>query len=108
MIPGVTVKIGGKEYVLPPLNLRLYFDHEKDLDVLMKPAEHSNTEYVKAAMDVIVPSLKRNYPDFSDSEFLEVAYSEVPELVRALFTKAGFENVPLEQRAAAVEKPLTQ
>lgn len=107
MILGVTVKIGGKEYVLPPLNLRLYFDHEKDLDVLMKPAEHSNTEYVKAAMAVLVPSLKRNYPEFSDSEFLEVAYSEVPELVRALFTKAGFENVPLEQSPPAAEKPQT-
>ncbi|MGH8321616.1 MAG: hypothetical protein ACRESI_06650 [Gammaproteobacteria bacterium] len=90
---------------MPPLNLRLYFDHEAELDIIRNPAGHTDREYVEAVSKVLTASLKRNYPEFHEAEFMEAAYPDLVDMVAALFTKSGFSERPLEPTQAKSPSP---
>lgn len=95
MIAGTDIAINGTTLVVPPLNLRLYFEFEKELEILMAPAKHTNAEYLEAAINVFVADIRRNYPEFNKDALMELAYPDIPDLVKALFIRAGFNSVPL-------------
>ena len=97
MIAGITINLGGTEYTVPPLNLRLFFAHEKDIDTLTHPAGSGTAEYTKAAVTVLHECLKRNYPELSKDALLDaVDYPQLPALIAAIFGQSGFVNRPLE------------
>lgn len=97
MIAGISVNLGGTDYTVPPLNLRLFFAHEKDIETLTHPAASGTVEYTKAAVTVLHECLKRNYPDMDRDALLDaVDYPQLPGLIAAIFGQSGFVNRPLE------------
>lgn len=103
MIPGIVTNLGGTDYTVPPLNLRLYFQHEKEIEVLSAPAKSSQADYVRAAIVVLLAVLQRNYPEMT-RERLEDAldYPALPQVIAAIFGQSGFTR-PLT--AAATQGP---
>jgi len=101
MIPGTNVDIGGKSYTLPPINLRIYFDHEADLAIIFKPEGNADKAYVTAVQNVLIASIQRNYPDFGEAEAMEINYPDIGRIVKALLSNAGFTQSPLESGAKA-------
>jgi len=109
MIPGTNVDIGGKSYTLPPINLRIYFDHEADLAIIFKPEGNADKAYVTAVQNVLIASIQRNYPDFGEAEAMEINYPDIGRIVKALLSNAGFTHSPLESGAKApAENPPTE
>lgn len=101
MLPGATIELGGEQYVLPPLNLRLYYDFEKERQVIMDPGAHTSQEYTDATAVLIVESLKRNYPEIQREFVLEhISVPDCPKYVLALLSNAGFEARPLDRPKA--------
>lgn len=97
MIAGQQVNIGGTEYTVPPLNLRLFFEHKDNINVLTHPGAHDIVEYTNAAIAVLHDCLKRNYPDVSRDSLLDgVEYPDLPRLVGVIFGQSGFTSRPLE------------
>lgn len=96
MIPGINVNLGGTDYTVPPLNLRLFFQFEEQIDVLNKPGAHSLGEYAKAAGAVLLAVMQRNYPDMTAEQFAElVDFGNLTTMVQAMFAQSGFAARPL-------------
>lgn len=105
MIPGIAMNLGGTDYTVPPLNLRLYFAHEKEVQTLQEPAKVSPSDYVRAAIVVLLAVLQRNYPEMTQ-ERLEDAldYPKLPQVIAAIFGQSGFTR-PLAATATPSQSP---
>lgn len=104
MVPGVKMNIGGREFEVPPLNIRLLRVHQATLDELTNPEKVKTlgvNGYALKAVTVVTAALQRNYPQLTAEEVEELLpVAEVPSVVRALFKVSGFEGdgkSPLEQ-----------
>jgi hypothetical protein len=101
MIPGINVNLGGTDYTVPPLNLRLFFQFEEQVGVLQNPAAHSIADYAKAASAVLLAVIQRNYPDLTADQFAEqVDFTSLAPMVSAMFGQSGFTGRPLEASPA--------
>lgn len=98
MIFGTSVNIGGTDYVVPPLNLRTYFDQQDAFKIATDPKDYSQIEVIEASLTLLVPTIQRNYPAFTREMLLDVGMIELPSVVAAMFKNAGFIAVPLEQQ----------
>jgi hypothetical protein len=91
MLEGTKVNIGGQEYVLAPINLRIYYAQKDAVKVVLNPKDHTQDEYIEAAMALLVPALQRNYPDLTEEAISEgIQVPDMPGYVLAMMTKAGF------------------
>jgi hypothetical protein len=111
MIPGATINLSGTEYIVPPLNLYLFFAHEAQIDVLTNPGQHPMIDYAKAASVVLLAVIQRNYPEMTADEFAhKVDFSMLSPLVQAIFAQSGFSDRPLaiaEHPANASPEPVS-
>lgn len=108
MIAGVQMDMGGTQYTVPPLNLRIFFAHESDIDVLTHPGQNGTVAYTKAAVAVLHECLKRNYPDIGIDVLMDaVDYPQLPSLIAAIFGQSGFVSRPLatSQPSQSAEQP---
>ncbi len=96
LIDGQKVTIGGGEFTMPPLNVKLLKQFQADLDTLTNPEavkELGVTGFALKAIPVIHANLKRNYPDMTLDELEDrLPVSDVAEVVRAMFRVSGFEG----------------
>lgn len=108
LLQGHAIKIGGRELILPPLNLRLYYAEDgetprKEVVIVQNPQTSTPQEYNSAAFKLLESSLRRNYsPDDVSREFLldNVNVCDLPTYVFAMLTNAGFKKSgPLESPA---------
>lgn len=96
MIPGISINLGGTEHIVPPLNLRLFFQYEAQVGVLQNPTAHSMADYAKAASEVLLAVLQRNYPNLTAEQFADlVDFTSLAPLVQAMFGQSGFTGRPL-------------
>jgi hypothetical protein len=90
---GTEVEVGGTKYVVPPITLGLYFRLEKEIRTVsngMKP-DTDQFAFLRAGSKIVTESIKRNYPDLDEDEFLEsVQMDDVPRLVTAVMAASGF------------------
>ena len=66
MIPGITVAMGGQEFVVPPLaldQLQKFLPRVKEVAGL--PANGLGEEQIAILIEVITAALKRNYPELT-------------------------------------------
>lgn len=104
MIPGIPVNFGGTDYVLPPMNLRIQLEEptKSDVELLQKNNAADQSQFLNAAVNVILACAKRNYPDISRDTIIDgVDSGDLPGLVVALLTKTGFTPRPLASPATA-------
>lgn len=96
MIPGTLINLGGTDYTVPPLNLRLFFQYEAQINVLTNPAAHSMADYAKAAGEVLLAVMQRNYPELTAEQFADlVDFGTLAPMVSAMFAQSGFSSRPL-------------
>ena len=66
---GTKLVLGGREFILPPLNMRLVKKFNDDLEKLFKIGTRlATTEELEKMTDIILASLQRNYPDLQAEE----------------------------------------
>ena len=68
MREGVKVKIGGKDYVVPALTIRLMKEHKGDLKALNETTDQF--DQLDLMLKVVLSALKLNYPEM-DGERLQ-------------------------------------
>ena len=109
MIEGIKVSIGGTEYVIPPMTLRIQLcDPTKASVEKIQQGAESTAEFVDAALDVILACAKRNYPDLERDVLMDLDFADISPLVVSLMTKSGFAPRPLtppEKVASAPTAP---
>lgn len=101
MIPGAILNLGGTEFTVPPINLRIDFDYKDAIAVLCEPEGNVDFPvYVKAASDVLFALVKRNYPDMSREQFNDLI--DLPMLrpiINGMLQISGYVARPLERAA---------
>lgn len=73
MIEGIKVKIGEREYVIPPLNLKRLKALQAQIEFInsIKPTEVFTEKYYDAMADVVHAAVTRNHPEVSRDEIEE-------------------------------------
>ena len=91
---GTTVKIGGNDYVMPPLSLGSLKRHDKDIKSIADEEFIKNTDTMKVIdiqCGIIYSSFKRNYPDVDYDDFLELLdQNNITAVISAVFQVSGF------------------
>jgi hypothetical protein len=62
MIKGISVNLGGTDYIVPPLTLNAIEQFQDQLAEYKGGIDSTSTKLVK---EVVLASLKRNYPDMT-------------------------------------------
>jgi hypothetical protein len=84
MLPGITVTLGGHAFCAPPLP-RAIFKQCREQFALLRQAGVSEYDTFDAMCIIIYAALKRNYPEFSESEFDDlVTFQNVGEAFAAV------------------------
>jgi hypothetical protein len=86
---GVTMKLGGEDYVLPPLNMARV---KKIIPLLEKLQTVKTTmEEIDIVIEVIHLGLSRNYPDITKEDIAElIDLGNAKEVIEALLLASGF------------------
>jgi hypothetical protein len=85
MIKGEKIKVGGEEYVLPPLNLDDVEQHWFEL------IDGSLFKHLKACAEIFHAALSRNYPDLLLSELkAKMTPGELVTNLTILMKQSGF------------------
>lgn len=89
LLDGVTIRLGRRDFVVPPLNLRAVRKVEKLLPVLEgRPGEVS---FLDAAVEVLHLAILRNYPEVTRDEVEDmVDLGNLPRLIEAVMNVSGF------------------
>jgi hypothetical protein len=90
MIPGVTISMGGNDWVVPPLTMgqlrRLLPQVRKMAEIGATMAE----EDIGVLLDVVAAALQRNYPDMSPERVAElVDLGNAQAVVAAILSGSG-------------------
>lgn len=91
-IPGVKINLGGIEFVLAPLGLRLMREFEARGK---QTSENTTPEQAHDFnVDVILASLHRNYPDITRDDLEELLDSQnEQQALLSVFSQTGLERV---------------
>lgn len=95
MIPGTIITLGGKKYLLPPMNVEAMESEEEFLTEAMggSPNPASGVRYMRAVSNLVHITLRRNYPDLTVEEVKKhVDFSNMHDLLANLFKTSGFQD----------------
>lgn len=97
LLDGVTVKIGRREFIVPPLNIKSLKRAAKLAPVM----EGGGEESFDACVDVIHMAVVRNYPDVTRDELEEELDStNLPTVVNAVLEASGYDPKAVAQAMA--------
>jgi hypothetical protein len=97
-IPGIQLSNGATTIVVPPMNLRIYFDEstKDDVELVLQGSKEDPKAFSLAAINVILACARRNHPELSREQLCDVLDSaDLAPLVVAVVTKSGFKPQPL-------------
>lgn len=72
MIDGVTLRMGGEDWVVPPLNLRQVRKLQPLLETMGGVSPAAGPEQLGAIVTVVHSALSRNYPDVTEEQVEEM------------------------------------
>jgi hypothetical protein len=102
LLDGVTLRIGRRDYVVPPLNLR----GVKRVQALAPALNSEGPESIDAGIEVIQMAVSRNYPDITREQLEEdIDLGNLEGLVKAVVQIAGFKDPKAEGAPAATPPP---
>jgi hypothetical protein len=71
--PGMSVKLGATEYVVPPLSMRAVRDLTPDFEIVSKTTNVGmSPEVINAMGRILLAAFKRNYPDMELDQLLDM------------------------------------
>jgi hypothetical protein len=107
MIPGALIKLGGTDYTVPPINLRIDFAFKEQIATVCQPEGAVEfAEYVDAAGTILFALFQRNYPDMSRDAFNELI--DLPLLrpvMNGMLQMSGYTARPLAVAATETANP---
>lgn len=98
MIPGIELTDGATRLVVAPMNLRIQLEEPTKADVerVRKGPGDDVPGFEAAALNVLLACTKRNHPDATREQLLEMIDSaDLFPLLVAVLNKSGFEPRPL-------------
>ena len=85
---GITVNLGGQDYVIPGLNLKMVKRLTTSLKLL---SDGDPTEQLNLMVEIIHGAMVRNYPDLTPAFLEDVLDSNtVPVVFQAILKQSGF------------------
>lgn len=89
LLDGVAIKVGRRDLIVPPLNLKAVRKVEKLLPVL--EGRSGEASFLDAAVEVLTLAIQRNYPDMTREDVEEcVDLGNLPRLIEAVMNVSGF------------------
>lgn len=108
MIPGVTLTNGATTITVAPMNLRIQFDEtlKDDVDRVMQGSKDDPKAFQQSAITVILACARRNHPELSRDQLLDVLDSaDLGPVLVSVLTKSGFKPRPLEIEPVVAVNP---
>jgi hypothetical protein len=91
MIDGVTLNLGGTEYVVPPLNFKALKRLMPVIERFGQSGASLNDEQMDGIVEVVYAALVRNYPDFPRERLEEVIdLGNAATVLTAVLGASGF------------------
>jgi hypothetical protein len=98
VIDGVTVKMGDKEYVVPPLNLKAV-RRLNPLVEQMKDQSLTSYQFLPMVAEIALAAISRNYPDMTMEQLEDILdMGNARAVMSAVLGQSGF--VPAGETAA--------
>lgn len=89
MIEGIKVNMGGKDWIVPPLNLKAL----RRLGPKLKTVGEGGEEAMGTIVETVHAALQRNYPDISIDEVEDmVDTSNMQDLMQAIMNSSGLKK----------------
>jgi hypothetical protein len=86
---GVTVKVGGVEYIIPPLNLKQIKKFQPELESI---AKKTVVELLDFTSQILYSTLSRNYPEITQDQCDEmVDVKNVGTWMQAITAQSGLQ-----------------
>jgi hypothetical protein len=109
MIDGIELKLGEREYIVPPLNLKRVRKLLPILqDVIGKPVNELTEEQIDSLSEVVFQALQRNYPNITKEEVEDIIdFKNLRMVVGAVLGQNRLSEpnpispLPVERKAAA-------
>lgn len=91
MIPGTVIELGGRKYVLPPMNVATMELHKEFFKRAAKGVDPEGAfDDLATIADMVHRSLKRNYPEVTLAEVQEhVDLANMHELMESVVKTSG-------------------
>lgn len=67
-IPGVTLSLGGVDYILPPLSIHALIQLKPRIDAFTQADDPTSLESLNTVVDAAHAALQRNYPDITPDD----------------------------------------
>ena len=108
MIPGVTIAMGGRDWLVPPLTLGQLRRLMPKVRQLTEIGAAMGEEQIGVLVEIVAAALQRNYPD-ATSEMVEnlLDLGNASGVLNAVLTGSGLKlrDSRLGEAAAVVENP---
>jgi hypothetical protein len=91
LIPGITIAMGGRDWIVPPLTLGQLRRLGPQLERIANDLQASMGEAaISAVVDIVTAALSRNYPEITAAQVEELLdLGNSPAVVRAVLTGSG-------------------
>jgi hypothetical protein len=93
IIDGVPIRMGGKDFTVPPLNFKLVRSLRAKLVEISFIKSTPTDAQIDIIVDVVLSALKRNYPDMKAADLDDLLdLGNTSQVLRAIMGAAGFEE----------------
>jgi hypothetical protein len=105
MLEGISVKMKGQDYIIPPLNFKSIRKLQPDIEALgtIVPGAAMTGDQIDTVMRVILTAMERNYPDLTAGELEDlVDLGNLKAIIDAILGVSGYgqgETGPGEDRS---------
>jgi len=88
---GINLKLGNKDYVIPPLNLKAVRKFQNEIMTMTSIKGAITDEQMNSVVKVIHAAISRNYPDITTDELEEIIdLKNMQEVIPAILAASGF------------------
>lgn len=93
LIDGVTITMGGAEYIVPPLTFRQLRALQKNIETLGKVESSISSDQMESICTLVYTALSRNYPKFKKSDLEDLLdLGNVGKIIGAIMGVSGLEK----------------
>lgn len=101
---GITLSLGGMDYILPPISLGAL--EQLQAGVAAFNGDVTDGKQVSTVIDSALASLKRNYPDITREQVADmIDIGNMADVFAAVMDVSGLKRKSLEEAAASGEAP---
>lgn len=103
MIPGKTLQLAGRDWVVPPINFAALKKHRALIAEMRAGSVELTDAQQDAMLDLIYLALRRNYPDITPEEVDDmIDLANMQPVFEAIMSVSGFEAAMGESRPGRV------